>query len=115
MHEMSIALQIIEIATSAIPANLGEVTVEQVNLKVGKFSAVIPDNLRFCFKVVAAETPFANANLNIDEIPIVAQCRSCHYKWTVEKPVFICKKCESGSVEIISGRELNIESIKLAD
>lgn len=111
---MSIALQIIEIATSAIPADMGDVTVEQVALKVGKFTAVIPDNLRFCFKIAAADTPFARANLEIDEIPIVAQCRLCRHQWTVERPVFICEKCESGSVEIITGRELNVESIKIA-
>lgn len=115
MHEMSIALQIIDIAASAIPAHMDQVVVEQIDLKIGKFSAVIPDNLRFCFKIAAAETPLADANLEIQEIPVVVRCRSCSHTWEVEKPVFVCDRCESGSVEIVSGRELSVESIRIAD
>ena len=43
MHEMGIALQIIEIATASIPAELGSAKVEKVNLKIGKLAAVVAD------------------------------------------------------------------------
>ena len=115
MHEMSIALQIIKIVSSAIPANIDQPTVEQIDLKVGKFSAVIPESLRFCFKIAAADTPCAGAELKIEEIPVVVQCRSCKHKREVDKPIFVCENCSNGSVEIVSGRELNVESIRIAD
>jgi hydrogenase nickel incorporation protein HypA/HybF len=41
MHEMGIALQIIEIATASLPADLGEARVAAVNLKIGKLAAVL--------------------------------------------------------------------------
>ncbi len=47
MHEMGIAMQIIEIATASIPKEEGDVTVARVNLKVGKLAAVVSDSLRF--------------------------------------------------------------------
>ena len=115
MHEMGIALQIVEIATASLPADLGEARVARVNLKVGKLAAVVPESLRFCFDVAVKDTPLAGANLAIEEIPVVARCKDCNAQWTIDEPVFICKTCESGSLEILSGRELDIESIEVVE
>jgi len=115
MHEMGIALQIIEIATTSLPADLGRARVARVNLKIGKLAAVVPDSLRFCFDVAVKDTPLAGADLTIEEIPVVARCKDCNAKWTIDEPVFICKTCESGSLEILSGRELDIESIEVVE
>jgi hydrogenase nickel incorporation protein HypA/HybF len=115
MHEMGIALQIVEIATASLPANLGEARVTAVNLKIGKLAAVVPDSLRFCFDVAVKDTPLADAKLVIEEVPVVARCKDCNARWTIDEPVFICKTCQSGSLEILSGRELDIESIEVVE
>ena len=115
MHEMGIALQIIEIATESIPADLKDARVARVNLKLGKLSAVVPDSLRFCFEVASKETALEGAELVIAEIPVVARCRDCHAEWTISEPVFACKSCESGNFEMLSGRELDIESIEITE
>ena len=115
MHEMGIALQIVEIATASLPSDLGEARVAAVNLKVGKLAAVVPESLRFCFDVAVKDTPLAGAKLAIEEIPIVAKCNDCNAEWTIDEPVFTCKTCESGSLEILSGRELDIESIEVVE
>ena len=115
MHEMGIAMQIVEIAASSIPDDMENVPVERVNLKVGKMAAVVPDSLRFCFEIVARDTPLSGAVLNIEEIPVVARCGNCNIEWVVTSPVFTCKECKSGSIDIISGRELDIVSIEMAD
>ena len=113
MHEMGIAMQIVEIATASLPANLGEARVTAVNLKIGKLAAVVPESLRFCFDVVVKDTLLAGAQLVIEEVPVVARCKDCNAQWTIDAPVFICKTCQSGSLEILSGRELDIESIEV--
>ena len=115
MHEMGIAMQIVEIAIDSIPPNLRGEKVERVNLKVGKLSAIVPESLRFCFDVVARDTALAGAKLDIKEIPVKARCRDCRFEWTIDGPVFVCKKCHSGAIDIIAGRELDIESIEIAD
>ena len=114
MHEMGIALQIIEIATDAIPPDLKGARVARVNLKVGKLAAVVPDSLRFCFEVASRETALEGAELVIEQIPVTARCRGCRNEWTVSEPVFTCDRC-GGSPEMLSGRELDIESIEIAD
>jgi hydrogenase nickel incorporation protein HypA/HybF len=113
MHEMGIAIQIVEIATASLPADLGEARVAAVNLKIGKMAAVVPDSLRFCFEAAVKDTPLAGAELAIQEVPVVVRCKDCNTRWTIDEPVFICQTCESGSLEIISGRELDIESIEV--
>ena len=115
MHEMGIAMQIIEIATSAIPENMDNVRVERVNLKVGKLAAVVPQSLRFCFEIIARDTPLSGAKLNIEEMPVVARCRECNIEWNITGSVFTCEKCKGGLIDIISGRELDIDSIEIAD
>ena len=115
MHEMGIAMQIVEIATSSIPDDIENAQVEKVNLKIGKLAAVVPDSLRFCFDIVVKDTPLKGAKLVIKEIDVVASCNECHTKWTITEPVFSCKKCKSGSIEILSGRELDIDSIEIAE
>jgi hydrogenase nickel incorporation protein HypA/HybF len=115
MHEMGIALEIIKIATDSIPENLKKSKVERINLKVGKLAAVVPDSLKFCFEVAARDTPLESAILHIEEIPVTARCKDCGYFWTAIKPVFICEKCDSTSVDLLSGRELDIVSIEVEE
>ena len=115
MHEMGIAMQIIEIAQASIPKEEGDVAIARVNLKIGKLAAVVADSLRFCFEVAAKETQLEGATLNIEEVPVRARCRECDIEWTIAGPAFNCETCGSGKIEILSGRELNIESIEIAD
>jgi hydrogenase nickel incorporation protein HypA/HybF len=115
MHEMGVAMQIIQIATASIPADLKNVRVARVNLKVGKLAAIVPDSLRFCFEIAAQETPLAGADLFIEEVPVIARCNDCHTESTINGPDFVCQKCKSGSIQLVSGRELDIDSIEVAD
>ena len=115
MHEMGIAMQIVEIAIASIPAEMENPRIDRVNLKVGKLAAVVPDSLQFCFRIASQDTPLSHADLIIEEIPVVARCMDCHTEWTVREPVFRCGECASSSVETISGRELDIVSIEVVD
>lgn len=115
MHEMGIALEIIKIVTDSIPANLKNPRVERINLKVGKLAAVVPGSLKFCFEVATKDTTLEGALLHIEEIPVSARCKSCGYSWTAIKPLFICEKCDSGLVDLLSGLELDIVSIEVEE
>lgn len=115
MHEMGIAVQIVEIASASIPPDIENAGVERVNIKVGKLSAVVPQSLRFCFEIATKDTPLEGASLSIEEIPVTTRCRSCGHQQTITSPEFICASCRSGDLDILSGRELDIDSIELAE
>ena len=115
MHEMGIALEVIRIAGESIPPELAGARIERINLKVGKLAAVVADSLLFCFQVASKDTPAEGAELVIEEIPVQLRCRGCGRTWIAEEPVFVCQECKSTDVEMISGRELDIDTIELVD
>ena len=115
MHEMGIAMQIIEVSASAIPEAMKGVAVEAVNLKIGRLTAVVPESLRFCFGVASRDTALAGAKLNIEEVPIVVRCTDCGAETTISEAKFVCGECGSGKLDVVSGRELTVTSIELAE
>jgi hydrogenase nickel incorporation protein HypA/HybF len=115
MHELGIALQIVKIAQGAIPDGLEGVRVERVHLNIGKLSAVVPDSLRFCFGVATRKTRLEGAELVINEIPAMARCRECGHEWITDGFVFNCPSCQCTGINMISGRELAVESIEVKD
>ncbi len=115
MHEMGIALQVIEVATASIPPELKDVKVERIRLRIGKFSGVVADSLSFCFAVASRETPLEGAEVVIEEIPSIARCRNCGNQWEVDKTAFSCPECSSTALDMISGRELEVSSIEIAE
>lgn len=115
MHEMGIAMQIIEIAIASIPADLKNAQVKRVNIEVGKLSAVVPESLHFCFQIASQDTPLSDSELNIEEIPLKVRCTDCNVEWIAYEPVFLCGKCNGKSVEMLTGRELDITSIEVMD
>ncbi|CAN2042074.1 Hydrogenase maturation factor HypA [Candidatus Magnetomoraceae bacterium gMMP-15] len=115
MHEMSIALQVLDIAISSIPNSMKDSQVEAVNLKVGKLTAIVPESLKFCFDIIAKDTPLNGAELRIKEMPLIVKCLDCNLKSELKTPIFSCKNCNSSNIEIISGQELDIISIELPD
>ena len=115
MHEMGIATEIVRIVTDSIPPDLKAPKVARINLTVGKLAAVVPQSLLFCFEIAAKETPAEGALLEIEEIAVSAQCNGCGHQWEMDEPAFQCPQCEGTSVEMLSGRELDIESIELEE
>jgi hydrogenase nickel incorporation protein HypA/HybF len=115
MHEMGIASEILRIVQESIPADMAGARVSRINLKVGRMSAVVPESLRFCFTVAADKTQAAGAELAIDEIAVLVRCEDCAHQWSVDVPHFVCPACGGGRVEMLSGRELDIVSIEIAE
>jgi hydrogenase nickel incorporation protein HypA/HybF len=115
MHEMGIAIEIVKITIDSIPTELKNPTVKRIHLEIGKLAAVVPTSLQFCFEVVTKDTILEGAKLHIEEIPVWAKCKNCGYFWMATEPIFMCKKCDSGAVEIVSGQELDITGIEVDD
>lgn len=121
MHEMGIALQIVETARSAIPAEMKTARVEAIHLKIGRLAAVVPESLNLCMEVVTKGTPMEGCSIHIEEIPVAACCRDCAYQWEAEETgdavetLHCCPSCRSRNLEIISGRELNLVSLDLEE
>jgi hydrogenase nickel incorporation protein HypA/HybF len=114
MHELSIALNIIEIIKQSVPEQeLG--SVETVKLKIGEFSNVVVDSLLFSLEVITADTYLRNIKYEIDKIPFKVKCNDCKVEFTNKYGIVICPNCESKNTQIISGTELKVTEIELKE
>jgi hydrogenase nickel incorporation protein HypA/HybF len=114
MHELSIAQSILDIVQKHLPPE-NKHLVRTVKLKIGEMAGVVPESLEFCFAAITAETPLAQARLDIERIPLRAQCASCNTVFDVDGYSFACPACSATAVEIISGRELLVTSIDVLE
>ncbi len=113
MHELSIALSIIDGASEEARKHTGA-TVEAVHLKVGALSGVVKDALLFSWEVATAGTSLENSRLEIEEIPVVVFCENCDEKKCLDViNNFVCPECDQPTPQIISGRELQVTALEI--
>ncbi len=110
MHEASIAESIID-AVEAFAKDKGYTRIEGVKVRVGKMTAVLPDALLFAFDALKEKTMLEGASLTIQEIPVRLKCLSCGHFFTPDSIRLACPLCNSVKTEVLSGKELDIESI----
>jgi len=113
MHEASIALAIIEAAQKLVDEGKVEGKVAAVCVRVGRLTAVVPENLRFLFEALVRDTPLAGARLEVEEVPVRARCGACRHEFEIDEPFFLCPRCDSPDVLVLTGRELAIEALEV--
>ncbi len=108
MHEVSIALNILEIVSEQCRKN-GYSRIDTVNVRIGRASGIMPDALIFAFDAVKSESAAANARLHIEEVPVSGVCNDCGSHFAVDgEYVLCCPLCKSRSFSITAGREMDI-------
>lgn len=113
---MTIAQNILNIISAELQSEIPAKPVTRVHFKSGKMNAIIPESLSFCFNVLKVEYPFLkNAELVIEEMPLTIRCHDCGELAELEEPLFICPHCHGFALEIVSGKEMFVESVEIAD
>lgn len=107
MHELSIALTIIDRAQAEIDRrHLSKLSA--IGIRVGALSAVDPEALVFGFSVASRETALDGVKLQIEWVPASVRCRSCGNVSRPEQMVFTCEQCDSTEIDVEHGYELDI-------
>lgn len=112
MHELSIATNIINVIEEQQREH-GFERVSKIHLKIGEFSSVVPEALEFSFGIAARGTVAEGAELVIEIIPLMLRCRSCGEEFHSEPYIFVCPNCGGTELEMLSGTELQIDSIEV--
>jgi hydrogenase nickel incorporation protein HypA/HybF len=108
MHELAITRSIVAIVAEQAAGR----RVLRVTLEIGELSAVMPEAIRFCFDVVAADSALAGAALDIVAVPGRARCEECGTEMPLADLVARCP-CGSRRLARLAGEELNIKSMEL--
>jgi hydrogenase nickel incorporation protein HypA/HybF len=115
MHELSIAISLVDLAAAAA-RGAGAERVEVVRLRLGALSGVVAEALAFGFDVAAGGTIVAGARLEIERLPLIIYCASCASPAELaDTTSFRCPRCGRPSADIRQGRELELASLEVAD
>ncbi len=110
MHEVSVMLSILDVAVEeAQKAEADRITA--IHLIIGERSGVEIESLRFAFDMVTRNSMAENAELSISLIPFKGECLSCGHLFE-SRDFMVCDKC-GGFARVISGQELQIESLEV--
>lgn len=112
MHELSIAVSIVDIAREEGKRLGGEVLA--VHLRLGRLSGVVSEALLGSWEIACAGTPLAGARLEIEEVPVVVYCDHCRAtRELAAGQWFICPACGESTPDLRQGRELEIVALEI--
>jgi hydrogenase nickel incorporation protein HypA/HybF len=114
MHELSIAMSIVEMAEEEAQQRGVEIAV--VHLKLGALAGVVRDALLSCYEMACENTVLQGSRLVIEEIPVVILCSACR----AERPLgslqlFCCPECGAPASEIVQGKELEVVALEIRE
>jgi hydrogenase nickel incorporation protein HypA/HybF len=111
MHELSIALSILDIASEE-SERLGVVPCA-IHVKLGPLAGVVKEALVSAFALSTEGSSWEATELVIDEVPIMGWCDRCE----ADRPVasiqeFTCQECGQPVERITGGQELELTGLE---
>jgi hydrogenase nickel incorporation protein HypA/HybF len=112
MHELSIALSILDLAAEEAERHGGRVAA--VHLKLGPLSGVVKQALLSAYDLAREGTPLARAELVVAETVLTAWCPACAAQRTLASPQSLCcPDCGGPTPEVVGGRELEVVALEI--
>jgi hydrogenase nickel incorporation protein HypA/HybF len=113
MHELSIAVSLVEVAVEQIERlSLGPV--EAVHLRLGRLSGVVADALLFSFDVATEGTALADSRLVIQDVPVAVHCPRCDAERELESIQRLrCPVCGAPTPQVLRGREIQLFALEV--
>jgi len=112
MHEMSIAMSIVNIAEKE--AKKAQVTkFAAIDMEIGTLAGIEFDALDFVWQAAVKGTVLEKAEKRIRKIPAKARCGDCDKVYPLEYIYDNCPNCGSFLKIIIQGKELSVKSLEM--
>ena len=111
MHELSIALSILDLVAEEAERRGGRVVA--VHLKLGPLSGVVKEALLSAYDLAREGTPLAQADLVVEEVPVAAYCPTCAAERAPAFPELCCPVCGGPTPEVRRGRELEVVALEI--
>jgi hydrogenase nickel incorporation protein HypA/HybF len=115
MHELSIAMSIVELAEEEIERR-GNVQITAVHLKLGALSGVVKAALLASYEMASEGTPLAGSRLVVEDVPVVVFCKKCQEQRPISSiQLFCCAECGTPSSEIAQGKEIEVVALEIEE
>src|SRR5271165_7201136 len=113
MHEMGIASSVLDAAQKEAQRHPRSKLLK-VGLRIGEWSGVDPDSLRFCFEALVQGCEDA-PTLEIEFLPRKNRCPACGIVFALKDFQVDCPSCGSSTTEAVSGNELEVAYVELEE
>jgi hydrogenase nickel incorporation protein HypA/HybF len=114
VHELSIALSILELAGEE-SERCGGAFVKAIYLKLGVLSGVGKEALASAFELATERSKFETCRLVIEEVSISGYCPKCQGERSVHSLQCLqCVDCGAYVSKISHGKELEVSALELA-
>ncbi len=115
MHELSIAMSIVEMAQEEAEQHGGQQVVS-IRLKLGALSGVVREALLASFDMACEGTSLEGATLEIESVPVVVHCPTCQQQRPLHSiQLFCCGECGTPTSEIVQGKELEVVALEIQE
>jgi len=112
MHELSIAMSIVDMAEEE--ARRRGVQVHAVHVKLGTLAGVVKEALLSSYDMASEGTPLQGSRLILEEVPVVVLCPTCRAPRTLGSVQwFCCSECGTPTCEIVQGKELEVTALEV--
>jgi hydrogenase nickel incorporation protein HypA/HybF len=112
MHELSIALSLVDLAQEEAGRHAGRVCA--VHLRVGALAGVVPAALVASYEMASFQTPLEGSRLVIEEVPVVVFCPCCQAQRPLDSvQSFSCPECGTPTPQVDQGRELELVALEM--
>src|SRR5215467_8675532 len=113
MHELSIAMSIVEMAEEEAAAR-GYAQIQAVHLRLGRLSGVVKEALLSSYEIACASTILEGSHLLIEEVPVEIFCPSCLGPRRVHSTQKICcPECGAPASQVVRGKELEVVALEI--
>jgi hydrogenase nickel incorporation protein HypA/HybF len=107
MHELSLALEVIELAQREA-VKRGVSLIQEIQIEVGDLSGVEADAFQSALELIANDTILHNSVINIIRSPGKGNCSACNLEFEMRNRVDHCPKCQCFPSEIKGGQEFRV-------
>ena len=114
MHEMGLAAEIIRIASDEAKA-AGGTAVSVLRLRVGEWSGVEVESLRFALEALGEDTLLEGCRVEIDRVAPLFRCGECEQTYTGEGYFAPCAHCGALGGELVQGDEMTVSELEVED
>jgi hydrogenase nickel incorporation protein HypA/HybF len=111
MHELSIALSILDAAAEEGERHGGRVAA--VHLKLGLLSGVVKEALLSAYALAREGTPLEHSELIVEEVPLAVWCPACAAERRLVELDLRCPACGGPTPEVVRGRELEVVALEI--
>ncbi|EMH6586021.1 hydrogenase maturation nickel metallochaperone HypA [Campylobacter fetus] len=112
MHELAIVQDLFNLCeTNAMKNNAQKIM--KVEIQVGRLSGVEPHYLESAFDAFKVNTICSSAKLIINTQDVVVRCLECGFESILLDNNFVCSKCGSNNLEVISGEDMYLMRLEM--